>query len=117
MRRDEVVAGGLARAAFEASTEYSWVGARPPPTSACMWARAALQADGARSARARNHGNRSLCAPLLPGPVGPMAQMQEAGGAVAMGIRRELPWLKLVVSMREPISAEISGLVHRMGAC
>lgn len=39
------------------------------------------------------------------------------GGGLATGIRRELPWLKLVASMREPISAEISGLVHRMGTC
>lgn len=36
-------------------------------------------------------------------------------GMVASGIRRELPWLKLVVSMREPISTAISGAVHRMG--
>lgn len=47
---------------------------------------------------------------LLPAP-----PLQWQPGVVAAGIRRELPWLKLVVSMREPISAEISGLVHRMG--
>lgn len=61
LARDAVVQSGLTRAAFEASTDYSWMPAM-----------------------------------------------------VASGIRRELPWLKLVVSMREPISTAISGAVHRM---
>lgn len=34
---------------------------------------------------------------------------------LAGGIRCELPWLKLVVAMREPVSQEISGRVHTMG--
>ncbi|GBG00586.1 hypothetical protein Rsub_13298 [Raphidocelis subcapitata] len=33
---------------------------------------------------------------------------------MATGIRRELPWLKLIPSLREPISHEISGRVHTM---
>ncbi|PRW44571.1 sulfotransferase [Chlorella sorokiniana] len=61
LKRDVVVESGLSRAAFEASTDYSWT-----------------------------------------------------PHVVASGIRRELPWLKLVVSIREPISTAISGVVHRL---
>ena len=34
---------------------------------------------------------------------------------MATGIRRELPWLKLILSLREPISQEIS--VRERGLC
>jgi hypothetical protein len=34
---------------------------------------------------------------------------------MATGIRRELPWLKLILSLREPISHEIS--VRERGLC
>ena len=97
--RDAVVAAGLGRAAFDASTAYSFVRAG--------W--------GAAGAGALRHGGPiGRCgtpAPTLP----PTLQGGGLGAdTVAAGIRSELPWLRLVLSMREPISREISGRVHLM---
>ena len=33
---------------------------------------------------------------------------------LAAGVRAEVPWVKLIVSMREPISHQISGKVHTL---
>lgn len=50
----------------------------------------------------------------MPAAIATLQGHGRGAGAVAAGIRRELPWLRLVLSMREPISREISGRVHLM---
>ncbi len=42
----------------------------------------------------------------------PLPRWVQASPAEVAGIWRELPWLKLVVSMREPISQKMSSIVH-----
>lgn len=107
LRRDDVLDSGLSRAAFEATTEYSWVRWQEGRSEG-------RQGAGPLLPRCLPHRTCRLAAPHCPSPY-PYPRTQ-ASPEVVMGIRRELPWLKLVVSMREPISTEISGRLHRMGA-
>lgn len=53
------------------------------------------------------------CAPMPPVPPPSPPAVPQDGLQLGAALRQQLPWVKLVVSMREPISRRVSNLVHR----
>ena len=118
LQQRAAIASRMGAAACEASTHYAKVrcGARGGSSGGGGGGGGAARDDASRWALlpcALSRCRPRAAPAAAPMPRRPTPRAPQSGEALAAGVRATFPWLKIVVSMREPISRAISMLVHK----